>query len=421
MNLTKIVVSAASLSIMIIAQGCSIVEGTDTSDAKVCDPGARVFCRCADKTPGTKRCRSDSRTYDACVTSTTGECVGGEIEDPMSNEPIEDFDPDAQTDGGATPSAGSLDACPGKATAVKVGTDVVLEGDTTTATEDRRGRSGGACALGAGSKDHVYRLTPSSTGALDVRVQGEGSFSPIAYLRSTCADENAQVSCGAATPAKLSQLKLNVVAGKDYFLFVDGASFGAGAYEATVKLSAGGFCGDGVVSDGEACDDGNKEENDGCSNSCKQVNGNPTSGGTCPGHPVDVWPGQTVTGSGSTSGYGNTWSTPGSSYCGLAGEGTKGTNSYSDHVYSVTPHASGNLVVKIDAPATGPFGNHMIVARRACETIGTETALCANNASIGETETLTIAVEKDKTLFVAIDGGGVTSNKGDYTVSFRLP
>lgn len=403
--------------ILVAVQGCGLLGAdTGTAEERLCTAGDYVFCRCADRAEGTKLCKPDGRSFEPCATSENGECAGGEIEDPRTNEPIfRDEDPDPNNNPPDKPNA--IEACPGRSQAVTPGVDIKLEGDTTTATGDRRGKAGGACAVGAGANDHVYRLIPSGSGSLEVKVQGSSGLDPIAYIRSTCDDEASQASCAPPSPTKLASLKLNVTTGKEYFLFIDGASSSAGKYVANLKLTTGAFCGDGNVGTNEACDDGNKVEDDGCSNDCRKVNGNPTSGGACPGHPVHVWSGQTVTGSGSTNPYGNGWNTPASSACGVDVEGT---NTYSDHVYAVTPHANGNLVVRLTAPEAGSLGNHMIAARRTCATLGTEVGLCANDASIGGSETLTFSVTNNQTVYVAVDGGGATSNKGDYSVSFEL-
>jgi cysteine-rich repeat protein len=419
MRLGGLLFSLVAVSgILIATQGCSVLDGNaETKEEKLCVPGAYVFCRCADRTPGTKLCRADAKSFEACTTSSDGECIGGEIEDPQTNQPIDpDDNPDADI---PRDPPNAINGCPGRSTAVQPDVDIKLEGDTTTATDDRKGKQG-ACAVGVGADDHVYRLIPSGTGSLEVKVQGSGGFDPVVYVRSTCDDEASQVSCGPPSANKVAQLKLNVVTGKEYFLVIDGASASTGKYVANLKLTTGSFCGDGKVDQGEACDDGNKVEDDGCSNDCRKVNGNPTSGGSCPGHPVDVWSGQTVTGVGSTTPYPNTWNAPSSSAC---GGNVEGTNSYQDHVYAVTPHATGNLVITLTPPPSGPLANLMISARRNCTSAGTGPALCANakgTSSPDASETFTLPVTNNQKVYVAIDGGGATNNKGDYTVSFKL-
>src|SRR5262249_11309061 len=148
----------------------------------------------------------------------------------------------------------AIDSCPGKSQAVQPNVDIVIDGDTTTATGDRKGKQG-ACAVGAGANDHIYHLIPSGSGTLAVKVQGSGGLDPIAYIRTACDDETTQAACGPQTPNKLAQLKANVITGKDYFLIIDGASGSTGKYEATLRLTTGAFCGDGNVDTNEACDD----------------------------------------------------------------------------------------------------------------------------------------------------------------------
>lgn len=56
------------------SSGTSGTTGSDpgpisSSGASVCTPGAYVFCRCADRSEGTKLCRKDG-TFDACTCDT---------------------------------------------------------------------------------------------------------------------------------------------------------------------------------------------------------------------------------------------------------------------------------------------------------------------------------------------------------------
>jgi cysteine-rich repeat protein len=417
MRLGSALLSAvATLGIVVATQGCSLLGGSpETKEERLCTPGAYVFCRCADFAAGTKLCNPDGQSFEACSTDDSGECFGGEIDDPRTNEPVPSPDPDT-TDASSPPPAGR-DSCPGKSQALVPGVQAVLQGDTTTATNDRQGRPGGACAVGQGANDHVYHLIPSGSGTLQVDVQGSEGLDPLAYVRTSCDDVASQAACAPPLANKDITLKMNVLTGRDYFLVIDGASGSAGKYAAILKLTTASFCGDGKIDANEACDDANKIEGDGCSNDCRKIDGSPASGGSCPGHPVDVWAGQTVTGAGSTSGYGSTFGAPSTTACGTS---ASGTNSYSDHVYAVTPHATGNLVVTVTAPPSGPLPNFMISARRTCNALGPEAGLCANAATSGASETLTIPVHANEVVYVAVDGGATTNNKGDYSIGFKL-
>lgn len=397
------------LSTLAISMAVACADGDTTGkEDRLCTPGAYVFCRCADRAEGTKLCQADGRSFEACTTSASGGCVGGEIPDPRTNEEI----PSEQPGPGHDEPANALDRCPGKSTAVIPGVELRLEGDTASAAIDREGRAG-ACAVGAGAKDHVYRLISSGSGQLEVKVQGSAGLVPVAYLRTTCDDKESQIACGPPGGEAVTQLKANVKTGTSYFLVVDGASSSAGKYVATIALTTKAFCGDGKVDNDEACDDGGHAEDDGCSADCRRVDGNPAAGGSCPGHPVHVWPGQTATGTGSTSGYGNAWDKP-SAACDPGS-----TNAYQDHIYEVTPHATGPMTVTV-TPTTAT--NFMLSARRSCAEASTTASMCKNDVGVSAAaETMTINVTNNQKIYVAVDGGGITGNQGNYTISFKLP
>ncbi len=416
MRLGSILVSAMSVvSLFIATQGCIGGDNSATKEDRLCTPGAYVFCRCADRTEGTKLCKADGKSFEACGTNADGECVGGEIPDPQTNTEVPNPTGENPNNNNQTPDPpGAIESCPGKSTAIQPGVDVKWEGDTTSAKNDRAGKTG-ACAVGTGANDHVYHLIPSGSGSLEVKVQGIGAMNPLAYIRTTCDDKESQVTCGPPGPNQLAQAKVNVVTGKDYFLVVDGASSTVGKYAVTARLTTGAFCGDGKIDSGEACDDGNKVDGDGCGNDCKHIDGNPTTGASCPGQSVDLWAGTTITGTGSTTaaGYGNAWNGPDQT-C-----DETGTNNYQDHVYGITPHSNGTITVTVTPTGTGTKPNFMLSARSSCADAATTTT-CKNDGSTGAVETMTIAAAANQKIFVAVDGGGITSNKGDYTISFKL-
>lgn len=412
---TWAVLGLSMTTLIVAAQGCS-PTATDSEPAAVgtrCTPGNNVFCRCADRTPGTKQCRLDGVSFEPCVTSRNGECAGGEdLTDPNSGRPLPPLgQPDAGTDGTVT---SPISECPGRPVAVG-STEVVIEGDTTGAIDHGKGQSPGACAVGGGAPDHIYHVQPTGSGSLKIKVQGLGAFNPTIYLRSTCDDAASQIACGETTgPGGAEQVQRNVLTGRDYYLYVDGASGTAGKYAVSLKLTPGSFCGDGEVDVNEACDDLNNTDGDGCSAGCTSVTGNPEpAGGQCPGQPVHVWPGKVVTGAGSTIPFGNTFSKTGTS-CSVS---NNDLNAAPDHLYAVTAHAAGSLKVTL-TPTESTF-NPMLVARRTCEDPSTQaTDMCANDAPSGERETMTFAVGNNETVYVAADG--VIKDKGDYSISFEL-
>ena len=407
----------AASAFILVAQGCT-TNGDASPGGIKCTPGNYVFCRCADRAEGTKLCKEDGASFEACSTGNAGECVGGEdLTDPGTGEPV---DPPVNPPTKAGPPGSPVDACPGKPTAVTPGTEIVVDGDTTGAKSDLKGRQG-ACSAGDGGPDHVYHLQPTGSGQLSIKVDGEGAFNPLMYLRTTCTDEESQSSCAPPLgPGGLVQFQTNVISGRDYFLVVDGASGTAGKYKLTMKLTTGAFCGDGKVDTGEACDDANKTEGDGCSNSCRAVDGNPAGADCVAPHKVDMWKGSTVSGTGSTVTYGNTFMKTGTS-CIVS---TKDLNLAPDHIYAVTAHSAGTLNITLTPEAAFKA---QIVVRRACNDPNTsdldanKTArLCANSGGPeGAVETLAVPVQNNETVYVAAEGEQTA--KGAYTIKFELP
>jgi len=405
---------AALTALALVAGIAACSSSTSATGKGRCTPGAYVFCRCQDGADGSKLCQDDGDTFEACTTG-DGLCVGGEdLTDPREGEEIDPPAPKPTTDGGGGPSGPPIEACPGKATAVSPGPEIVIDGDTTGARDDAKGATG-ACAVGGQGPDHVYHLQPTGKGQLSIKVKGEGALNPTVYLRTTCDDVNSQSKCAETTGvAGLEQFTVNVVTGRDYYLFVDGASGSAGKYKLTMKLTTGTFCGDGTVDPNEACDDGNNTDGDGCSPSCQQVNGDPTSGNGCPGHSVHLWPGRTVSGTGSTLPYANTFTKTGTSCLVSANN----LNAAQDHIYEVTPHGNGNLKVTI-TPTEATY-NVMVVARSTCTDPASQSgAMCANNGVEGAAETITFPVTSGNKVYVAADGN--LNQKGSYTIQFELP
>jgi cysteine-rich repeat protein len=417
MKLASFVVSvAAFVGLLAGTQACT---SNGAKEDRICTPGANVFCRCADRSQGTKLCSDDGTKFaSACSTNADrSECAGGEIDDPNTGKDVDDDgnpvgdDQGSSGSSGTTPTSSPLESCPGKSTAIQPNIEVKIDGDTTGAKDDAKGKAG-ACAQGSGGADHVYRLIPSGSGSIDIKVQGSGGMNPLWYVRSTCNDEASQVVCAPAGPGSLAAQKLSVVTGREYFLYIDGASGSAGKYTVTAKLTTGTFCGDGQVDSGEACDDGNKTEADGCSNDCQKLTDAATANG-CPGQAVHVWQGKTVSASGTTIGKGNSFTKTGTS-CTVS---TSDLNASPEYVYEVTPHVTGSLVVTL-TPRDATF-NAQIVARRTCADPGSQGAgMCANLASAGGVETATFSVTNNEKVYVAIDGA--VGSKGAFDVTFKI-
>jgi cysteine-rich repeat protein len=403
----------SAVTVVLIACSQSSSPATTTTDQRLCTPGSYVYCLCQSGDNGTKLCHDDGNGFDQCLLPGSAPCPGGEVMTMDGGLVYVDAGIATSNDAGPNPA----DSCPGKAIALDSKSPVTLAGDTTNAKDDASGAPG-PCAVGAQSPDEVYQLIPTANGVLTVKAQGSNGFDPNIYLRASCADATSQIAC-AAGGGGTDTFTANVLASGKYYLYVDGKTGSAGAYSLTLSLAPGKFCGDGTVDTGEACDDGNNIDGDGCSADCKSVNGDTSpvaAGASCPGQTVHVWGGATtVTGTGTTTTYPNTWKDTDSSCKKITN-----VNNAPDHVYAVTVHKTGTLTVSTQ---NATF-NVELLARTICTDATTTTAaMCANvnttNAAPYD-ETISFPVTSGTTYYAAVDGASVSA-KGDYTIVFSLP
>src|SRR5205085_3203006 len=118
---------------------CSSNSETPAKVDRLCTPGNNVFCRCEDpNSEGTKRCADDGQSFSECDCGPLPEDTGTIEED--TDLPPEDT---GMVD---TMMSGGEEKCPGRTVAVDPGKDVVIDGDTTSASNDSAGT--GACAVG---------------------------------------------------------------------------------------------------------------------------------------------------------------------------------------------------------------------------------------------------------------------------------
>ena len=375
---------------LLASNGCALLATNDDGAGdRLCTPGSYVFCRCPDRSEGTKLCRSDGQSFEPCSTG-SGAC-GEIVASPPSPAPDAAGEPPSPLRAAADPAAG----CSGGELPVPLAETVRIAGDTSTATADRHGEAT-ACAGGAGAGDHVYRVVPAASGALSVTVDGVGALRPLVYLRSRCEDAASEIACAAVDPAGGARASLTtmVAAGRPYFLYIDGEDGTAGRYDGTLAITKASFCGDGRLDPAEACDDANAADGDGCAADCRSIDGDPASAGGCPGQPVDLWPGFVVAGRASTAGYGSVWDLP-SDRCGSAGE----------HVYAVTAHATGTVNVRVEPTS----GTATVVVAAACS--GPPATMACRTGTTAVTE---VPVLAERTVWIAVRGAGA------YTIAFAV-
>ena len=71
MNGFRLFLSTAAVLGSMLAIGCPQSTAV-TDDEMICTPGNYVFCKCADSSKGTKLCKPDGKTFEACSTKADG-------------------------------------------------------------------------------------------------------------------------------------------------------------------------------------------------------------------------------------------------------------------------------------------------------------------------------------------------------------
>jgi len=181
-------------------------------------------------------------------------------------------------------------------------------------------------------------------------------------------------------------------------------SGGAGGLGGAV--GAGGDTGDA----GDAGHDGSTSTSS-ASASSASASSSTGSPGTCPGEPVSLAPGHTVTVNGNTTGASDKF-TAAASTNGCFGTTRKGA----DLIYAVTPTASGTLTAALYSDYLDP----LLHARTACPgTVANEVACQSADGSVNMFESvIKFAVTSGATYYVAADSWNSTS--GVFRMTFSL-
>jgi hypothetical protein len=247
-------------------------------------------------------------------------------------------------------------------------------GDTTLAKDDTNGTCSGY------TKDVVYSFSTVGQGVKNVDIlvtpkSGSSSYRPVAFVRKTCASAASadELGCGSASATgKELSLSLEVVPEGTYFVFVDGYSGSAGAFDLKVTLSK----------------PPPPPANDTCSSPTPLTftSNVATASGTTIAGANDVAP---------SCGYGNT----------------------ADVVYEMTLAANQKVTATVTRDSASTSFSPFLSIRSVCSQAGSE--LGCKSSSLG-TATLTLDYLKAGKYFVWVDSSGVRG-KFDLKVTLDPP
>lgn len=244
-----------------LAGGCATSTAAPDTGTK-CTPGAYVYCRCKDRAEGTKLCKEDGRSFEACDPCESSTNPG--LPDDPNRPPVE---VDAGRDGAAPSTArcGDKTAQDGEdcddgnaietdgcdSTCKLAGTDPVAtrscpgldvhvwskpvsyvsttQGSTNTGSANPTcpGTDGANPTTGAAASDRVFRVVAHKTGQMNVTTSDTGYDSFLYVTRSCVPGANGDLSYLACINANNGvggeTLRFPVTAGKAYSVLVDGA------------------------------------------------------------------------------------------------------------------------------------------------------------------------------------------------------
>jgi len=298
--------------------------------------------------------------------------------------------------------------------------------------------------VGLSYPDVVYQFDVAEICTLSVVVSGDSGFDPIVSLRSACATDEYCLNASSG----VSETYFSSVDVGTYYVVVSSPGIND-AFDIDVSCSAP-VCGDGVLTSNEACDDGGVAPGDGCDASCELEVADPLTD-TCSGASgvagIAIAPGQSKKIPAIASDVRSTInaSDSGTGSCQIFPDPQWDLFPSADHVYRITPSASGQVTVKLGNDANGvpfcgadqsveptwpyPVGcyDRSIHVREAdCEDVGAEVACAESQVSWWAPEELTFAVSAGSDYYVFVDGwvsfgpGIESDDVGEYVLEIDM-
>ena len=243
--------------------------------------------------------------------------------------------------------------------------------------------------------DHVYTVTPTSSGMMTVSLDNPGtSYDEILHVRTACDDPGTEVDCD-DIPGEFS---FPAAAGQTYYIFVDGWSSSTGSYELSITQTEG------------TCDNGVDDDNDGATdcedNDCSGIAGCPAS---CVAPVVetitctsDITANTTIGSSDLITGYDLG---PCGGCCNQGNE---------ELVYLFKPQKTGSVTIRLDGMSTD---QDLYVLQGGC--VPENHCIAESDVASNSTDEVTFPAEADATYYVIVENyAGATGSGGQFNLFF---
>lgn len=209
-------------------------QGGSGGASQVCSPGQQIACACPGGAQGAQACNPSGTGYEPC------DCPGGPggaAGSTSAGGAAGAAGPGGASSGGGAGSTsvdpvGDAEKCPGAELSFS-GATIVVAGTTKPATGDYAPNK----CVSAASSDVVYRFVAPKSGVVTATVAPTG-FDAVVYWSETACDGYLPKACSASKGGygEPESIELAVVAGKSYWVFVDGWTAGfAGAFELSLS------------------------------------------------------------------------------------------------------------------------------------------------------------------------------------------
>lgn len=199
---------------------------------QVCSPGQQIACACPGGAQGAQACNSSGTGYGACDCP-MGTGGGGGSSSGGAAGATTAGAAGSSGSGGSTPvdPVGDAEKCPGADLAF-AGTSIVVTGTTKPAAGDYDPIK----CTSAKSSEVVYKFIAPKSGTVTATVVPTG-FDAVVYWSETTCSGDLPKACSASKGGygEPESIDLVVVAGKPYWVFVDGWTQGfSGPFELTL-------------------------------------------------------------------------------------------------------------------------------------------------------------------------------------------